>query len=323
MSLFRCVSAVSCYGFSTDLVVKHYKEWVTVPFYIVVSGYNEHTNEYEYACFRSPKRGDERYARKLLSRFEGLSKTIPNVTSFKFGERDRKKIASPCVFVTLTYDPSVCTIEESWLNAGKDLDRWITRLRRRLGKISVVRVFEAHESGYCHIHALLYFRGRSWRGFRWDGWKNGKRVTKYRVDEVELLKAGRRGGFADVLLMSSTKAGFNYLIKYLSKSVDCKAEDGKAVKTLALSLFFRKRSFSISGHLAQQYSDLIKQLNSNSNLTCDIELSLDGSVVFCGVAEWSLHGFVKGFVDGWGDHWQKVSRNMLVELEESGRIEIK
>jgi hypothetical protein len=240
---------------------------------------------------------------------------------FRFGERDRKKIASPCVLATLTYSHSSCNTEDSWLGAGKDFNRWITRLRKRFGKIDVVRVFESHESGYCHIHALLYFRERSWRGFRWDGWKNGKRVIKYRADEVELLKAGWRGGFADVLLMNSTKAGFNYLAKYLSKSVDYKAEDGKAVKTLALAWFFRKRSFSISGHLAQQYSDLIKQLNSNSNLTCDIELPFDGSVVFCGVAEWNLYGFVKGFVDGWGDQWRKISGNELLELENEGRFE--
>jgi hypothetical protein len=323
MSLSRCISEVSCRGFSVDLVVQHYTEWVILPFYVVVSGYNGYTQENEYACFRSPKRGDERYARRLLGRFEGLSKTVPNVTFFPFGERDRRKIASPCVLATLTYDPSTCSIEDSWLSAGRDFNRWITRLRKRFGKIDVVRVFESHESGYSHIHALLYFRERSWRGFRWDSWKNGKRVTKYRADKVESLKVGWRGGFADVLLMSSTRAGFGYLTKYLSKSVDFKAEDSKAVKTLALSWFFRKRSFSISGHLAQQYSDLIKQLSNNSNLTCDIELAFDGSVVFCGVTEWNLYGFVKGLVDGWGDHWQKISRTMLVELEESGRIEIK
>lgn len=56
-------------------------------------------------------------------------------------------------------------------------------------------------------------------------------------------------------------------------------------------------------------------------LTCDMDLCFDGSVVFCGIAEWSLYGFVKGFVDGWGDHWQKIPVNRLVELEESGRLD--
>jgi hypothetical protein len=52
-----------------------------------------------------------------------------------------------------------------------------------------------------------------------------------------------------------------------------------------------------------------------------MDLCFDGSVVFCGIAEWSLYGFVKGFVDGWGDHWQKIPVNRLVELEESGRLD--
>jgi len=321
MSLSGCVSAVSCYGFSVDLVVQHYKEWVVVPFYVVVSGYNEYSKEQEYACFRSPKRGDEKYARRVLGRFDRLRETVPKVKFFEFGESDRRKIASPCVFVTLTYDPSVCSIEDSWLSAGRDFNRWITGLRKRFGKIGVARTFEAHESGYCHIHAWLYFRERSWRGFRWDGWKNGKRVITYRADKVELFKAGWKGGFADILLMNSSRAGSDYLAKYLSKSCDIKSQDGKVVKTLALSWFFRKRSFSISGHLAKLYSDLIKQLNSNSNLTCDVIIGFSEEVVFCGVAEWSLYGFVKGFVDGWEDHWQKIPINRLVELEDSGRLE--
>lgn len=182
-------------------------------------------------------------------------------------------------------------------------------------------MLEAHESGYCHIHALLYFKEHSWRGFRWDGWKDGKRIIKYRVDNVEPLKNGWKGGFADVLLMHSSKAGFGYVGKYLSKSIEHRSGDSKTVKTLALSWFFRKRSFSISGHLAQLYSDLIKQLNSNSNLTCDIIVGFGGEIVLCGVAEWSLYGFVKGLIDGWGDHWQKISMNRLVELENSSHLE--
>jgi len=71
----------------------------------------------------------------------------------------------------------------------------------------------------------------------------------------------------------------------------------------------------------QQSTILINTLKSNSNLNCDIELRFDGSVNFCGVAEWHLYGFVREFVDGWGDHWQRIPVNRLVELEKYGSIE--
>jgi hypothetical protein len=67
MSLSQCVSDVSCYGFSVERIEEHYREWVVVPFFVVVSAYNECTHEYEYACFRSPERGDNKHAEKVLN----------------------------------------------------------------------------------------------------------------------------------------------------------------------------------------------------------------------------------------------------------------
>lgn len=126
-------------GFDLVRIIEEYKVWVVVPFYVAVSGYNEYTKEYDYAAFRSPKRGDRKYSRRTLGRFQNLESLIADVKFFSFGERDRNKISSPCVFVTLTYDTSVCSIEDSWLNVGLDFNRWITRLRRRFGKIEAVR----------------------------------------------------------------------------------------------------------------------------------------------------------------------------------------
>ena len=72
MSLSQCISDVGCYGFSVYLVEQQYRAWIVVPFYVVVSGFNEYTKECEYAYFRSAKRGDRKYSGKILSRFERL-----------------------------------------------------------------------------------------------------------------------------------------------------------------------------------------------------------------------------------------------------------
>jgi len=78
MSLSRCASDGCCYGSSEDLVEQHYREWVVIPFYVVVAGYNEYTQKQEYACFRSAKRGDKKYSDRVLSRFEDLTQKMPD-----------------------------------------------------------------------------------------------------------------------------------------------------------------------------------------------------------------------------------------------------
>jgi len=57
--------------------------------------------------------------------------SLPKQSFFSWGERDRRKICSPCVFVTLTYEHNV-EIEDSWKEVGKDFNRWITRLRKKI-----------------------------------------------------------------------------------------------------------------------------------------------------------------------------------------------
>jgi hypothetical protein len=61
------------------------------------------------------------------------------------------------------------------------------------------------------------------------------------------------------------KGAFNYVKKYVVKACDNSLGDLKGKKTLALSWFFQKRSFSLSGDLAKTYSDLIEEQYANSN----------------------------------------------------------
>jgi len=77
----------------------------------------------------------------------------------------------------------------------------------------------------------------------------------------------------------------------------------------------------LSGYLSELCSDLIQALNSISNLTCDFTVGFDNSIVFHGVVEWALYGFVKGFVDGLGDHWRDISARELEKLEAEGKLE--
>jgi hypothetical protein len=216
--------------------------------------------------------------------------------------------------------PYEISVEQNMKGKRPERARWITRLRRRFGKIDVLRCFESHEDGYCHVHAVLLFREAKFRGFRWDKFKDGKRIITYRVDQVEPFKAGWRGGFADIQLCSSVKGAFSYISKYLTKSVSNDEEGGKGVKTLALSWYFRKRSFSVSGGFAEVYGDLIID-RDNSNLFVPYVLTFDGKKIECEVSKWHLYGFVKGDHVKWARDFRKMELSEINDLEEKGLIE--
>jgi len=319
VSLAKCRSAVACYGFKVDTVVQHYLEWVVVPFYVLIVGWNPFKGDYDYAVFQSAKRGDEKYSCKVMRRFGELKQRLEDKTFFSFGERDRKKIESSVVYATLTYKREI-ELEDTWRYVSSDFNKWITRLRRRFGKIDVLRCFESQEDGYCHVHAVLLLREAKFRGFRRDKFKDGKRIITYRVDQVEPFKAGWRGGFVDVQLCNSVKGAFYYISKYLAKSVSKDEEGGKAVKTLALSWYFRKRSFSVSGGFAEVYSDLIID-RDNSNLFVPYVLTFDGKKIECEVSKWHLYGFVKGDHVKWAKNFRKMELSEINDLEEKGLIE--
>jgi hypothetical protein len=56
-------------------------------------------------------------------------------------------------------------------------------------------------------------------------------------------------------------------------------------------------------------------------LTCDFTIGFDNSIVFHGVVEWKLYGFVKGFVDDLEDNWHEISKRELEKLEVEGLLE--
>jgi len=67
MSLHSCRWTIEALGFDLEPIIENYKSWVVVPFYVVVSGWNEYKKGYEFGCFRSPKRGDRKYSAGSLA----------------------------------------------------------------------------------------------------------------------------------------------------------------------------------------------------------------------------------------------------------------
>lgn len=250
---------------------------------------------------------------KLRSRFYGLARSLKDHTFFSWG--DRGLVRSPLLFVTLTVDPSQLSLEGSWERVGLELNRFRANLRRKFGALDVLRVWESHESGFCHAHALLQFRERDFVGYFRKG-KKGKATYRLRsLAELNGIKSAWKIGFLDVQLCSSVSGAFRYIGKYLRKSSYHGEATDKGLKTLGLCWFFRKRSFSVSGAFMEHYHDLIVG-ESNSNREFSVQQRLHGLPIAVQVVEWALYGFIKGDVVGWSSDFIRLTARELIPLED-------
>jgi len=311
-SLARCRDRLESGFFSVEDTVKSYLAWLKTPFWIIVYGWNELTSSFEYGAFRSAKRGDVKYAMRTKSRFYGVFRSLPDQSFFSWGDRGR--VTSPLLYVTLTVDPSRISLIGSWKGVGKEFNRWISFLRSKYGKISVVRTWDSHESGFCHVHALLLFHSRSFSGFYHIRKKGTYRLQSR--SELSIIKSGWKAGFVDVQLCSSVASAGRYLGKYLTKCCDHSRTDSKGVKTLALCWIFRKRSFSISGDFLKAHLDLIT--GSSNSKEFAVQLRLSGSPIHVSVVKWELFGFYLGDRVGWENFFfMKLGAQAVSELESS------
>lgn len=200
------------------------------------------------------KRGNEVYRWRLKKRF----KEIGDIEEIKFFDFDDEKAETPCLFLTLTYDIKRCSMKEAWKNIGNEWNRYITKLRKKFGKIDVIRVWESTERGYPHIHAILYFVDRKF-DILFMSDKHNVKIARIK----EKVEFEGYHSFVDVFGVDSLSTALNYILKYLFK-VHSENSGYKAKLTLANLWIHQKRCFSISGDFI---NDLISaRHNSNSEL---------------------------------------------------------
>jgi hypothetical protein len=197
------------------------------------------------------------------------------------GEVDRETFAIKCAkrgndvywwrVVTLTYDIKKSTIREAWETIGEDFNTWIRNLRKKFGRISYLRCWEASRKGYPHIHVVMIFHDYEFNVTRING--------KYRILEKEAFEKSYHS-FVDVQAIREMKQGIRYVTKYLTKIQN---ENQKQNLTLALCWLFRKRSYAISGDfnkliVTKTRSNILVQVDLNG-----VEIRLKVEYIFVGI----------------------------------------
>jgi len=277
-------------------------EWTHQDEYLIMGKYHHLLGYLGFVAVKASKRGNDVYSKRIKDRLNPLME-LPDIRFFDWKDRSKRQ-KTRAIFTTLTYDPAGLSIGEAWNKVGEDYNRWISALRARYGEASIIRVWEAHKSGYPHVHAVIIFEDSEFEAFHHgDAW---------RVHEKRDIEGLWPHGFTDIEALSSTRGGLHYVVKYLGKlhtlgyqgdGLDASEASGlsglvsrASVLTLSLMWAFRKRAFSMSRGLG----DLIRALhNSNSDPSAGplgvlVQADLTGGASAEAVTRWILLGFWAG-----------------------------
>jgi hypothetical protein len=244
--------------------------------------------EDQYFAVKCSKRGNDVYQRRIKTRLGWLNREIPDQQFFTIRDfHVKKNVETSLLWVTLTFDTKRGSRIYAWEHLGEDFNRFISALRSRYGKISYIRVWESYESGYPHVHLIIFFHEARFSVF--PHLDDKKRLT-FRISEKDQI-SDLWHSHVDIQAISSLRAVFTYLKKHQEKIIlglsgsiqegeDLKLgfdlENVKGLRTLFLCWIFRKRSFSVSGHFREVFSDLISHLHNSKMLK---QVDLEGAVV--------------------------------------------
>jgi hypothetical protein len=320
-----------------DGVVNNYLDWLDWIFYVILVRFNYSKGIYERVIFRGVKRGDDKYSFLTCRKFDRLKRFGEGLEFFKRGSHGYVKGSG--LLVTLEYNSNLIGISDAWLSVGKDTNRCFSRLRKIYGRFSVVRVWESHESGYPHVHALIIFHDYTFNGRRMYNAKKNRWLYRVYGSDFNQLKSSWVHGFSDFEMGDSFRGGIKYLSKYLTKSTSASVafsdkKSKKGIVGLAMCCVFHKRSFSISGNLFTDEISILCNSNLNSykenSEECMIKVGVDlyGNSIYEKVTCWRLFGFcVRNGVkwDDWRMHAVAGRELELVDdtLEVSSRSHYK
>jgi hypothetical protein len=237
-----------------------YREWVSYNEYLVLevvsrSPYDHNEKSQEYIAVKCAKRGNDVYAHKVRERLDPINKACKRLENVK-KSKDRGIRSTNMLYVTLTYDIKLCSMADAWYNIGVEWNRFMAGLRKKYGKVSILRSWESYENGYPHIHAFLIFKEREFRTWLHTN-KKGKNTWRIpSTDKNQINDIWH--SYVDVQAVVDVKEGIKNVLWYIGKDLtkDIDNINDKEILTFVALWYFGKQSFSVSG----DFPDLIKGL---------------------------------------------------------------
>ena len=316
-----------------SLLPKLFETWRDEPEYMVFKHHYilDGEEKEDYPALKCSKRGNDVYVSRVKHRFKLFNEKIEDTKFFSMEDfRVDHVVKTKLLWVTLTWNTrKFPSIRRSWWGkrrldwkdnkrGGKrrcyihvtedchciscEWNRWISAVRSRYGKVSVLRSWETSQKGFPHIHAVLSFESAEFKVFPHFNVREGR--MSFRIQEKPEFES-LWGSFTDIEAISGTKKLAHYVMKYQLKVNEGREDDGsgagqrpaKGSKTLAFMWLFRKRSYSMSGAFTKIFARLDTD-SHNSNMDSE--------------ERWELLGIFSGRELGLNGEWvAEVSRDRL------------
>lgn len=247
-------------------LVEAFQYWRDYHEYLLLEGENTSTGEKLRLAVKCSKRGNDVYAKRLDMRLNFLDR-LKNVRFFDKVDFDKVAYAKSNLFwVTLSWNPKLCSLDEAWRVSYRELHKFKANLENHYGKVEwlvFIQPFPDQNGeayGYPHFHIVLWFKEAEFNVFpHLEKDKSGALVLRYRVKEKRELEAvGRWHSFIDIQALSSLRGAVNYCKKYARAVLY--GEGSKAVLTGAIAWLYRKKSFSLTRNFQKVLNDLISAM---------------------------------------------------------------
>lgn len=243
-------------------------------------------SKYRYFYSKMSKRGNSVYSFRTKKRFDTILTPALKAKSH-FGNLENKK--TNCLFITLTYDTKITSLNEAWSKIGVQFNRFLSNLKRRFGQLTVCRCFEAfYKSAYPHIHAVIWF-DEMYFSYEEHYSKekvlpNGKRFKRktLRIDyDLKEIINGWYHSNIDIEAVENIPKAVHYLGKYILKNIDpnyinstyqdsegyynLDKESHKSLSTMAMCWVHRKRTYSLSKKFKNKIIDIFLKYEDSQN----------------------------------------------------------
>jgi len=264
----------------------------------------------EWQAVKARKRGNDIDAWRIDGRMRTLQEGILPYCQSVEGEKALR--TTRALYVTLTVNPDLTdgSLESAWLHVGRWFNDFKSRLSSTFGtvhadvkdgefvethsrcKIHVLRSWEAHASGWPHVHAVLCFEGFDFKMFKDanDSW---------RIKLKDRFEDAWPYGFVDVkaLTPGTAERELTNVLWYVSKnlsSMDYRLVDSwpaKRLLTQSILWYYGLRSFSVSRTLLA--SDSEPDQDDSTTTLSTIQNDLFGNGLVVDLVSWKFVGLVR------------------------------
>jgi len=287
------------------VITEAFKVWRDHAEFALVKGVHRETGEEIRLGIKCSKRGNDVFSYRLNQKM-GFLKGFEGIELFHLEDFEKNPyMPSNLLWVTLTFNPHMCSLKEAWERIGYYWNLWITNMRNKYGRIFYLETPEAFPNpegsayGYPHIHTVLLFEDHKFKAFpSWEKMKDGSEGWAFRILEREEIKRqGKWMAHVDIKAIQSGRALGGYLRKHMKNTHG--GDDQAALTTQALLWIHRKKTYTMSKGFRQKFHESIAGKNNSKTSmmmqgTFD-EADEDWSDV-AKIWDWTFHG-IRNFRD--------------------------